>query len=1460
MKYASRLRRFIALAAAPLTVIGLSLAVTGTAQAATTQHAVGSAHHVTAASARALANARPAGHLKIKSPPDVRAVCKAAKKGHSACMSVQRTNTKHYKGMHADITPAGYGPSDLQSAYNLPSATAGNGQTVAIVDAYDDPNIEADLQTYRAQYGLPVCDTANGCFQKLNQDGQTSPLPPPAGSEGQESEGWDIEESLDVDMVSAICPNCHITLVEANSAADSDLGTAEDAAVATGAKFVSNSWGGCEAAGETADDTYFNHPGVAIVVASGDYGYDNYLDPLGNCGTPSYPASSQYVTAVGGTTLTQDASSARGWDETAWSPDPEATGSGCSLYEPKPTWQTDTGCTNRMTNDVSADADPAPGLAIYDSYSDGGWAAEGGTSAASPIIAATYALAGTPVAGTYPASYPYQHPSSLYDITSGSNYDQSCTPAYYCTAGSGYDGPTGLGTPDGTTAFQGAPSGVLSGKVTSKTGTALSGATVSVGNGITVTTNSSGDYTITLPDGTYSVSAEDFGYKTATASGVTISSGQTTTENLALKAVPSHTLTGTVTDGSGHKWPLYATISVKGYPGGAVYTNPYTGQYSITLPDNSTYSLTVNPVYPGYNTDTASVHIGTASKTKNFPVTVDATTCDAPGYGFTYNGTTENFNNWSGTTAQDGWTNVDNEGNGDVWMFPSGSIDAGNGEGPPPGGSGNYAVVDSYYYGWGNKEDTSLVSPVLNLSKQTSPSINFDTSYQLWPGGQTADVDLSLDGGQTWSNVWEQTTNSVNGPVSIPIPQAAGQSDVQVRFHYSNQGYGWWWALDNVFIGTQKCSATPGGIVAGTVTDNNTGDPLNGATVTNDTTTGQIGASAANPADPNLPNGFYWMFASPAGSDQFTASDGSYASSNQTVTVAANAVTHQNWPLQAGNLSTSANSLSVTQTLGASKTKEVKFTDTGTEPVQVQLTNEGSGYTPMGVKAGDKAAVKGAPLKRVKGHFTPHAMQTRGKKGAAVKGPASAARAAGMLRSQASPSATPWTAIADYPEPIMFNTVGYDPGSGNVYSVAGYNGSADVSDSYVYSGSTQAWSAIAPLPQALEAAGGAFLNGKMYVVGGWDVNGDPLNTLYVYDPSSQTWTQGPNLPESVSGPAVTTLNGKLYVVGGCTTGSCSPGTDAAYSYSPNSDSWTQLANYPTVAAFAGCAGVDSEVVCAGGDDAATDATLTSTYIYDPSTNTWTQGANMPYDDWGMAYSGSGNDLQIIDGVTADSTAATNQVSEYDPASNTWTSLPNSNNAEAEGGGSCGIYQIGGGSSPGTPTAFAEELPGYDQCAGPSVSWLSTSSSTFTVNPGQSQTVALTMDSSTVSQPGAYTAELGVETNTPYQFAPIDLAMQVNPPATWSKVMGTVTDASTGNPIAGATIGICTQYSKSTGACGAVTYTLTTDSNGDYQLWLNRGYNPLQVVAAQDGYTPATKVTKLIKGVDDTVNFALNKAG
>jgi subtilase family serine protease len=349
----------------------------------------------------------------------IKPVCGAVPTGYARCLSFVKGHGQPFAS-----TPSGYGPADLQSAYALPSTTAGSGQTVAIVDAFDDPTAESDLGQYRSNYGLPPCTTANGCFKKVGQTGSTLLLPPPEPD-------WSLEISLDLDMVSAVCPNCHILLVEANTNLNTDLYASEDTAARLGANAISNSYGGDESSTETADDVHFTHPGIAITASSGDNGYG-----------VSYPAASSHVTAVGGTSLTRGGGS-RGWTESAWS----GAGSGCSAYVAKPSWQTNAGCARRAVADVSAVADPNTGVAVL---FGGLWFTVGGTSASSPIIASTYALAGNASSVTA-GSYPYSHTSGLFDVTSGSN--GTCAPAYLCTGGSGYDGPTGLGTPNGASAF-----------------------------------------------------------------------------------------------------------------------------------------------------------------------------------------------------------------------------------------------------------------------------------------------------------------------------------------------------------------------------------------------------------------------------------------------------------------------------------------------------------------------------------------------------------------------------------------------------------------------------------------------------------------------------------------------------------------------------------------------------------------------------------------------------------------------------------------------------------------------------------------------------------------------------------------------------------------------------------------------------------------------------------------------
>ena len=331
-----------------------------------------------------------------------------------------------------------YGPAAFRGAYGV-SGTTSTTRTVAIVDAYDDSTALSDLNTYSTHFGIPTmsqCAVSGGtaaspCFQKVNESGGASSPP----SDGQGVNGWAGEISLDVQIVHAMCQNCNILLIEATSASDNDLITAADGrAYLMGANVVSNSWGGSEDSSETSEDSAFNHPGVPYVFSTGDDGYG-----------VQYPAASPNVTAVGGTSLLVNTDYTYN-SETAWS----GAGSGCSSYEPKPSFQHDTDCSKRTVADVSADADPNTGALIY--Y-NGSTYQFGGTSLAAPLIASIYALAGG-VGTTLGNSLPYANLNygvNLRDVTSGSN--GPCAGSYLCTSKTGYDGPTGLGSPLGSTAF-----------------------------------------------------------------------------------------------------------------------------------------------------------------------------------------------------------------------------------------------------------------------------------------------------------------------------------------------------------------------------------------------------------------------------------------------------------------------------------------------------------------------------------------------------------------------------------------------------------------------------------------------------------------------------------------------------------------------------------------------------------------------------------------------------------------------------------------------------------------------------------------------------------------------------------------------------------------------------------------------------------------------------------------------
>jgi len=1208
-------------------------------------------------------------------------------------------------------------PADLQAAYDLPAG--GSGRTVAVVDAGGYAAAESDLAVFRSTYGLPACTTANGCFTKLDQvGGRNYPA---------EDADWSAETALDLDAVSAACPSCHILLVEGDSASLDDLGQAVDTAAAHHPAAISNSYGvPGEVTGAAAYDHYYDHPGIAVTASTGDSG--NVVE---------WPSSSGDVVAVGGTSLTRDGSAARGWTEAAWN----EGGSGCSSVESKPAYQQgiDTGCDRRATADLSADADPATGLGIYNSTAVGGWAQYGGTSLSSPLVAAMYALAGTPTPGTYPVTYPYDDTDSadLNDVTTGS--DGRCGDQL-CQAREGWDGPTGLGTPAGVGALRQGPHGVVDGTVRG-TGGPVAGASVTAtptgaaagGRSYTATSDASGGFTLAPPPGSYDLTVTRFGYAEATAT-VKVAQGRTTRRTFGLHALPSHVVSGTVTDASGHGWPLAATVTVDGYPGGAIDTDPVTGRYTVRLPDNGTYTLHVSASLPGYGTADGNVTVGTHDVHHDVSLSTDATVCTAPGYAFGYNGTTTDFEGWAGATPQGGWTVSDDSGSGITWRFD----DPGH-FGNDTGGTGQFAEVDSRDGGTSTHETTSLVSPVLDLSGDATPIVSFDNSFMAVHYSSNAYVDVSVDGGETWTSVWRMYSIISTGPQTVAVPEAAGQKDVRIRFRYDAVN-SWYWKVDDVFVGNRSCDTVAGGLVTGGVDDANTGTALSGATV-----------SVAGTPTTATTGGSYELFAPASAADASGRTtlgvvDGAYTGSSAEVSVAPDKVTRKDWRLGAGRISVSGGSLKAVQPLGKSTTATVTLRNTGSASVRVLLTPQDGSYTPASQPGRPGRPGAGAPIRHASGDLT---------RGPMLGGTARGVETPAGTDADTAPGATAWTSADALPAPTTDSgAVALD---GKVYAFGGTDGSAPLSKSSLFDPATGGWQRLANMPEKLEKPGVEALGGQIYVFGGWDSTGSTSSAMYRYDPKQDSWSSAASLPVGLTAEGTAGLGGRLYAVAGCT-GDCQPGSQATYAYDPTTDSWSRLADYPVADSWLSCAGIAGQVVCAGGTDPATGAETSAVYAFDPAADAWTPRADLPYPNWAMASASSGGRLQVVGGVTGGE--LTDQAEEYDPATDSWSALPATNALVYRASGACGLYVLGGSDATNQPVAGVEELPGYGDCGSSgNAAWL-TAPHTVTVAPGARVTVRITLDAGDVDLPGTYTSGLTVGTDSPYALPALAATMVV----------------------------------------------------------------------------------------------------
>ncbi|MEV6702638.1 carboxypeptidase regulatory-like domain-containing protein [Streptomyces sp. NPDC051453] len=1238
------------------------------------------------------------------SDPPVGRVCDTPRPGQFGCFAMRRlTDVKSAKGLLGSAPPEGLSPGDLRGAYGLP-ADGGKGATIAVVAAQDNPSAEADMAVYRRQFGLPECRTDNGCFSKVDQNGGHDY--PVARA------GWAAEISLDLQMISAVAPRAHIVLVEAATPDFDDLGAAVNQAVSQGAQFVSNSYGSgySSTAGSGEDpaltswmDAYYNHPGVTVVASSGDSGYG-----------VSYPASSQYVTAVGGTSLVKD-DSARGWSEKAWA----GSGSGCSLHSLKPGFQKDTNCARRTVTDVAAVADPATGVAVYNSFKSDGWSVYGGTSASAPIITGVYANAGKPLAGTYPNSYPYAKSEALNDVTEGVNGGCPVFQTYLCRAAAGYDGPTGLGTPKGPDAFRAGPQGEITGTVVGSRGRPVASAEVRAGD-YRATTDVKGAYSLVVPPGTYTVTAAAFGFHSSTPLPVKVVEDRSAAYDARLRAVARQTVEGTVKDASGHGWPLYAKITVDGVPGGPVYSDARTGRFRVELPEGADYTLHAAPVYPGYQEADRKVTLGSRDVHTDLDLKADATKCYAPGYGPTDHGLREGFE--SGATP-DGWTVTDADTDGGGWEFTSARLNI-------TGDSGKFAIVDSSKLGPGKTQDTYLTSPPVDMSGIEAPHLSFDTYYLGLPSSEAA-ADASVDGGKTWTTVWESTQNVTGKRVTVDLPQAEGRTDVRARFHYTG-AWSQWWEIDDVQLGSTTCDPRAGALVVGEVTDATTHEALPAATVTVPGDDAASGTTATLP-DPLADGAFYWLFSKETGARHLTATAYRHTDAEPALDLAADRVTQQDIALESGRIEMNANHLAATLAPGDSHTSYVTVKNTGTAPATVHLGVDSDGYTPA-VSPGTTAT------RHVKPDVT-----TGPQAAAALKMSKDARRDTQQaMDSDAGPAADGWTRVADYPTKVSGNIV--DSHEGTLYSGLGYTGpvTLDTNAFYAYDPAKDAWQEREFPHDAREAAAHGFVDGKLYVTGGWVMGRSKADArTEVYDPDTDTWTTATSSPAPYGGSGSAVLDGKLYVVGGCDETGC--GTKDTWTYEPSSGEWHKVAAYPEPIAWQSCGTLSGSVYCAGGTGP--DGATAHAYRYSAKADTWVPIADLPAAVWGSACATGGGRLLVQNGVVDG--AVTHQGWAYDPASDTWSALPNSPQASYRYGAATGLYTVGGSTSATQSLSSTLLLPGYGR-ADDTAGWLTLDGDDLTLAPGRSAKVKARFSAGDATPvAGTYGATVHSTTDTPF---------------------------------------------------------------------------------------------------------------
>ncbi|MFC5828288.1 hypothetical protein [Nonomuraea insulae] len=855
--------------------------------------------------------------------------------------------------------------------------------------------------------------------------------------------------------------------------------------------------------------------------------------------------------------------------------------------------------------------------------------------------------------------------------------------------------------------------------------------------------------------GDYTGTAGAHGYTEAAIGAITLAEDQRLTLDVPLEPLASQVVSGTVTDGGGQGWPLYARVEVEGVPGAPVFTDPATGTYAVKLPLGHRYRLTISAEFPGYLPKSETVDLGDKPVTLNTALPVDAGKANAAGYSLTYpDGGVQTFDE---RTAPVGWTVRDNNDKGG-WRF-----DDPLGRSNQTGGGGGFAIVDDFAEGWA-KLDTELLSPAYDLTKVKTPVAEFETHFP--PLEQLdvpkATVDVSVDGGTTWSTAWT-SPKTLAGPahVSVPLAAFAGEKDVRLRFHYVG-GLGNMWEIDKVAVGTRTFAPVKGGLVVGLVSDANTGEGVLGATVYSEghshghghghrdkpQTEGRA-ITVATPDDTALGDGLYGLFSPETGRREVTADKAAfgYPATSEAARVTSGTV-RADIALAAGRISVTPAAVDSAVTWGGDKDVTVTVRNTGKGPATFTVGEQPGGGTAPTTLTETGTPAAGTPPHRVKaGPPTGFGSGHKGEPGQAAPRPGDT-----------------WRTLADLDMGATGMVAGtYD---GKLYAGTGArdDGTNRFSNAFAsYDPESGKWTTLSSPWYRRWSGVGGFINGRFYVTSGRDTRGKTVAATEFYDPATDKWqTVAPNpTPYGSSGSAV--LDGKLYVVGGCYMGpqggdTCANSTVMVYD--PAADKWSKTTSYPLGISHLACGGVAGKVYCAGGGSRG--GATSDGFAYDPETAAWTAIADMPVDLMASAYTSANGKLLVSTGYSTGLGAITNEGYAYDPAAGTWSPLPNANVATTFAAGAPGFYVVGGDSpETGAPLTQLEQLPGYDQPHG-QVAWMSVKARATTLRAGQSVKVTLKLaaDRRATSVLTAYTATVVLDTDTPYRATTVPVTMRV----------------------------------------------------------------------------------------------------